>query len=201
MIKGRVHSRESFGTVDGPGIRYVLFLQGCPMRCLYCHNPDTWSTVGGTEMTVSDVLSEYKRNRSFYKNGGITVTGGEPLMQAEFAHEVFSLCHENGINTCLDTSGVVLNDDVKALLCETDRVLLDIKYTTEQQYTENVGCSMQSALDFLSMIPPTCWTPFWRSIRGWMWFCSRSTIWTGKATPSSPGCVTRQQCATVKPCW
>ena len=89
-MKGTIHSKESFGTVDGPGIRYVLFMQGCPMRCLYCHNPDTWEVVGGTEITVEEVLSEYRKNSSFYKNGGITVTGGEPLLQVDFLTELFS---------------------------------------------------------------------------------------------------------------
>ena len=89
MLKGRIHSTESFGTVDGPGVRFVVFFQGCPMRCLYCHNPDTWKPDGGTELTAENLLEEYRRNKVFYKNGGITATGGEPLMQLPFLTELF----------------------------------------------------------------------------------------------------------------
>ncbi len=90
-IKARVHSLESFGTVDGPGVRMVVFMQGCPMRCLYCHNPDTWGIEGGTEMTVDEILAQYDRNVSFYKRGGITVTGGEPLLQMDFVIELYPI--------------------------------------------------------------------------------------------------------------
>ena len=155
MIKGRVHSRESFGTVDGPGIRYVLFLQGCPMRCLYCHNPDTWSTVGGTEMTVSDVLSEYKRNRSFYKNGGITVTGGEPLMQIDFLIELFKAAKGEGIHTCIDTSGATFNGKgteyekkLSELLGYTDLVMLDIKMVDREGHKKLTGRDNAEILAF-----------------------------------------------------
>ena len=89
-MKGRVHSIESFGTVDGPGVRYVVFLQGCPMRCLYCHNPDTWPMNGGTEMDVSEIIDDFEKKRGFYKGGGITVTGGEPLMQGGVLLETLS---------------------------------------------------------------------------------------------------------------
>jgi len=147
---GRVHSFQSLGTVDGPGIRFVVFFQGCHLRCKCCHNPDTWSFSDGKEYTAEEIVTRVLRCREYFgKQGGITLSGGEPLLQADFAREIFTLCHANGINTCLDTSGSILNDSVKALLRETDRVLLDIKYTREEMYRENVGCTMQSALDFL----------------------------------------------------
>lgn len=150
MIKGRVHSFQSMGTVDGPGVRFVVFLQGCPLRCKCCHNPDTWDFSGGAEYSPEEIVSRVKRYKDYFgKDGGITLSGGEPLMQSDFAFEIFKLCHENGINTCLDTSGCVLNDSVKALLSETDRVLLDVKFTSEEEYKENVGCEMKKALDFL----------------------------------------------------
>ena len=106
-LKGHIHSTESFGTVDGPGVRFVVFFQGCPMRCLYCHNPDTWTPDGGTEMTVDEILKEYRRNEVFYRSGGITATGGEPLMQMPFLTALFTEAKKEGIHTCLDTSGIM----------------------------------------------------------------------------------------------
>ena len=108
-MKGKIHSYESFGAVDGPGIRFVVFFQGCPMRCAYCHNPDTWDMVGATiETEPTEIIAKLKRNISFYKTGGITATGGEPLMQLEFLTELFRLAKENNIHTCLDTSLLLL---------------------------------------------------------------------------------------------
>ncbi|MBQ3085001.1 MAG: pyruvate formate lyase-activating protein [Clostridia bacterium] len=150
---GRIHSIQSLGTVDGPGVRFVAFLQGCPLRCKCCHNPDTWSTDGGTEYSAEALVEKVQRYRSYFgERGGITLSGGEPLLQAAFAKEVFSLCHGAGINTCLDTSGCLLNDEVKALLAETDRVLLDFKYTNEEAYRENVGCSLVAVERFLAYL-------------------------------------------------
>ncbi|MBQ2987758.1 MAG: pyruvate formate lyase-activating protein [Clostridia bacterium] len=150
---GRIHSFQSLGTVDGPGIRFVVFFQGCHLRCKCCHNPDTWAYADGTEYTAGEIVQRVLRYREYFgKEGGITLSGGEPLLQADFAREIFALCHQSGINTCLDTSGSILNDSVKALLGETDRVLLDIKYTNEEQYRENVGCTLKSALDFLDYL-------------------------------------------------
>lgn len=130
-VNGYIHSLESFGTVDGPGTRFVVFFQGCPMRCLYCHNPDTWTPNEGTVMTVQQIMTEMLRNRSFYKNGGLTVTGGEPLMQLPFVTELFKKAKEYGIHTCLDTSGITYTSakDVayQELFKYTDLVMLDIK--------------------------------------------------------------------------
>ncbi len=153
MMKGRVHSFQSLGTVDGPGVRFVVFFQGCPLRCKFCHNPDTWDISSGHEYSPEEIVAKVVRFKEYFgQDGGITLSGGEPLLQSEFALEIFRLCHENGINTCLDTSGCVLNDGVKALLKETDRVLLDIKFTSEEEYTENTLCSMRAPLEFLSYL-------------------------------------------------
>ena len=142
-MSGRIHSRESFGTVDGPGVRYVVFVQGCPMRCAYCHNPDTWEMNGGTVMEASYIIEQYERNKSFYKGGGITVTGGEPLMQIDFLLELFTLAKEKEINTCIDTSGIAFNPANKAwmekldqVLAKTDLVMLDIKHIDPEKHKE-----------------------------------------------------------------
>ena len=103
-MKGRIHSLQSFGTVDGPGVRYVVFLQGCPMRCAYCHNPDTWAIGAGEEYDAEYIVEQYHRNEGFYTGGGITVTGGEPLLQIDFLLELFTLCKRDGIHTVIDTA-------------------------------------------------------------------------------------------------
>ena len=149
-MNGYVHSIQSLGTVDGPGLRFVVFLQGCNLRCKCCHNPDTWEMQSEKQLTAEELVEKAVKYREYFgEKGGITLSGGEPLLQPEFAYEVFKLCHENGINTCLDTSGSILNDKVKKLLTETDRVLLDIKYTDDDLYIKNVGCSLEKPLDFL----------------------------------------------------
>ncbi len=153
MSKGYVHSIQSLGTVDGPGVRFVVFVQGCHLRCKCCHNPDTWSTSGGTGYTAAEIVEKAKRYREYFgENGGITLSGGEPLLQPDFVKEVFVLCHEADINTCLDTASVPLTKKVKAALKETDRVLLDYKYTTDEQYRENVGCSIDTVNAFLAYL-------------------------------------------------
>lgn len=151
--KGRIHSIQSLGTVDGPGVRFVAFLQGCPLRCGCCHNPDTWNPREGTEYTPEELVAKAVRFREYFGTaGGITLSGGEPLWQADFCREVFRLCHEAGIHTCLDTSGCILNDSVRSLLSKTDRVLLDIKYTNDEDYRDHVGCSLPAVLDFLACL-------------------------------------------------
>ena len=150
---GRIHSFQSLGTVDGPGVRCVVFMQGCPLRCKCCHNPDTWDFSGGKEFVPEQVLQKVIRFKEYFgEDGGITVSGGEPLMQSEFVTELLSLCHANGINTCLDTSGCLINDSVKDLLKKTDRVLLDIKYTSDDDYEQNVGCHFSAVFEFLSLL-------------------------------------------------
>ncbi|MBR5473173.1 MAG: pyruvate formate lyase-activating protein [Clostridia bacterium] len=153
MIKGNVHSIQSLGTVDGPGIRFVLFMQGCNLRCGFCHNPDTWGFVGGTEYTPQEIVDKVKRYKEYFgATGGITISGGEPLLQSDFCREVFELCHKEGINTCLDTSGSIFNDSVKELLSHTDRVLLDVKFTNDADYREYAGCSIDKPLEFLKYL-------------------------------------------------
>jgi len=139
-IMGRVHSIQSMGALDGPGIRFVVFAQGCPLRCGCCHNPDTWAVDGGKQYSASELAHKAARYKDYFgKDGGVTVSGGEPLLQPEFVREFFRISHELCMNTCLDTSGCVLNDSVMALLKETDRVLLDIKYASDELYRANVG--------------------------------------------------------------
>lgn len=153
MMTGRINSFQSLGTVDGPGVRFVVFMQGCHLRCKCCHNPDTWDLSQGKEYSVKEVVDRCVRCKEYFgKDGGITLSGGEPLLQADFAYEIFRECHKKGINTCLDTSGSLLSDSVKRLLSETDRVLLDLKYTSDDSYRSNAGCSLQNVLDFLSYL-------------------------------------------------
>lgn len=134
-MDGYIHSIESFGTVDGPGIRFVIFLQGCPMRCKYCHNPDTWKMGQGPRRSPRSLMEEFNRRRIFYRNGGITVTGGEALMQMDFLLEFFALAKDEKVHTCLDTSGITYrpgdspyNRKLDRLMELTDLVLLDIKH-------------------------------------------------------------------------
>ncbi len=149
----RVHSIQSLGTVDGPGVRFVVFLQGCHLRCKCCHNPDTWDMTAGKETSPAEIFEKVKRYKEYFgADGGITLSGGEPLLQAKEAYELLALCKDDGINTCIDTSGSVMNDDVRRLLNVTDRVLLDIKYTNDEDYRENVGCAMKPVIEFLEYL-------------------------------------------------
>ncbi len=152
-IKGRVNSIQSLGALDGPGIRFVVFLQGCNLRCGCCHNPDTWEAEGGTEYTAEEIVKKAVRYKEYFgKEGGITVSGGEPVLQPDFVAEIFRLCHNEGINTCLDTSGSILNDNTKKLLCFTDRVLLDIKYSSDDEYRKYAGCTLDKVMEFLEFL-------------------------------------------------
>lgn len=155
-MKGRIHSTESFGTVDGPGIRFVVFFQGCPMRCKYCHNPDTWDFSGGTERTAEDLMREYDSYKEFLKSGGITATGGEPLAQPEFLAELFRLAKEKGVHTCLDTSAGVYNPDshekIDEVLKYTDLVMLDIKHIDNDCHRELTGIGNRNILAFAEHI-------------------------------------------------
>lgn len=153
-MKGRIHSIESFGTLDGPGLRYVVFFAGCPMRCLYCHNPDTW-TGEGTLYTAEELLAPMERTRPFYRSGGLTATGGEPMAQLAFLTELFSLAKERGIHTCLDTSGITYREANPAfsdLLRVTDLVMLDIKHTDPEGHLSLTGQPSDAPLAFLSRL-------------------------------------------------
>ena len=183
---GHVHSLQTMGAVDGPGIRYCVFLQGCPLRCMYCHNPDTWLVKEsdkniGTPYTAEELVSKILRYKPYFSDeGGVTVSGGEPLLQAEFVTELFSSLHEYGIHTCLDTSGNfpeklsewntennkddpvggtsglskegLAHEKYRRLLEVTDLVICDIKFTTEQEYQEYCGGSLLKVQEFLAMV-------------------------------------------------
>ncbi len=147
---GLVHSVESCGTVDGPGIRFVLFLSGCSLRCRYCHNPDTSYTRRGTERSAEDVLEEISRYRDFLVNagGGVTISGGDPLFQPEFTRAILRGCKAMGLHTCLDTSGHLGANADEVLLSLTDLVLLDIKAWNPEQYRKLTAQPLQPTLDF-----------------------------------------------------
>ena len=153
-IKGRIHSVESFGSADGPGVRYIVFLKGCNMRCQYCHNPDTWARDGGELMTPEEVLKKALRYKTYWKErGGITVSGGEALLQIDFVTELFRLAKEKGVNTCLDTSGnpFSLEEPFKSkfdeLMKYTDLFMLDIKHMDDAAHRKLTGQTNQNILE------------------------------------------------------
>jgi pyruvate formate lyase activating enzyme len=151
-MKGYIHSIETLGAVDGPGVRFVVFFQGCPMRCLYCHNPDTWEMNVGTLTDTDELIEKVTRNISFYRTGGITATGGEPLMQIDFLTELFSKAKANNIHTCIDTSGITFNPDdtgkFDKLIEVTDLVMLDIKHIDENEHIKLTKQSGKNVLEF-----------------------------------------------------
>ncbi len=159
---GDIHSLETFGTVDGPGVRFVVFFQGCLMRCQYCHNPDTWNPKDGQQMEAGEIIARFLRNASFYKTGGITATGGEPMLQLDFLTELFTMAKQHGIHTCLDTSGIMFPGEketdgpgprkglekIDALLDVTDLVMLDIKHIRPAEHEVLTGHSNRNILAF-----------------------------------------------------
>lgn len=154
-MTGKIHSVESFGTVDGPGIRFVFFMQGCPMRCKYCHNPDTWVYAGGSEYTPQSAVETVLKYKNYLSDGGVTFSGGEPLMQIDFVTEVSRLLKEEGIHVAVDTSGITFNPDDKTsverhkkLLKYCDLVLLDIKHIDDAQCKNLTGHSNKNTLEF-----------------------------------------------------
>lgn len=158
-MEGNIHSIITGATVDGPGTRYVVFTKGCPMRCKYCHNPDTWSGEGGKKMTVEEILTDYKRYEPFMKNGGLTVTGGEPLVQIDFVIELFTEAKKRGIHTCLDTSGVMFRRNEPAvfekyerLVKVTDLVLFDIKHIDPEEHIKLTSQPCDNIFDFLKFL-------------------------------------------------
>lgn len=153
-IKGRIHSLESFGTVDGPGIRFVVFLQGCPLRCQFCHNPDTWDVHTGIEYEPQQLVDEIIKYKSYmeFSGGGVTFTGGEPLLQAEFILEVCKLLQPLKISVALDTSGFIWNRSVEEVLNYTDLVLLDIKNYDPRVYEKVTGVALSPTLKFLEQL-------------------------------------------------
>ncbi|MEF9934216.1 pyruvate formate-lyase-activating protein [Clostridium sp.] len=153
MITGRVHSIETMGLVDGPGIRVVIFMQGCKLRCIYCHNPDTWSINSGDEITPKELLKKVIRYKIYFRNsgGGVTLSGGDPLLQTEFSTEFFRLCKEQNIHTCLDTSGYG-EGDYEELLKYTDLVLLDVKHIDDKIHKFITGRNRDEFIKFVNIL-------------------------------------------------
>jgi pyruvate formate-lyase 1-activating enzyme len=158
-IKGHIHSVESFGSADGPGVRYIVFLKGCNMRCQYCHNPDTWAKDGGELMTPEEVLKKALRYKTYWKEkGGITVSGGEALLQIDFVTELFRLAKEKGVNTCLDTSGnpFSMEEPFKSkfdeLMKYTDLFMLDIKHMDDAAHRKLTGQTNQNILEMAAYL-------------------------------------------------
>ena len=150
---GRIHSFQSLGTVDGPGIRSVIFMQGCPLRCICCHNPDTWDFSGGELQSAESLVDKVLRFKTYYGNeGGVTVSGGEPLLQSEFLAELFKKLHQCGIHTALDTSGCILDENSKKLLEYTNLILLDFKYTNSEDYLKYTKMEMYRVQEFLNYL-------------------------------------------------
>lgn len=154
-----IHSIETFGTVDGPGVRYVVFVKGCPMRCQYCHNPDTWEMAGGTKMSTDEILEDYEKYKPFLKGGGLTVTGGEPLVQIDFLTELFEKAKEKGIHTCLDTSGIMFRrndpeiyEKYVRLMKSTDLIMLDIKHIDPEEHVKLTAQPSENIFDFLKFL-------------------------------------------------
>ena len=156
---GKIHSIETFGAVDGPGIRFVVFLQGCPMRCKYCHNPDTWGLGGGTDKSVEELMNEIRKYKHYFgKDGGVTVSGGEPMVQIDFVTELFETLKKESIHTCIDTCGVlynqskVMNAKIEKLLELTDLVLLDLKHIDSNAHKELTGHKNENILAFAKLL-------------------------------------------------
>lgn len=150
-LKGKIHSFESFGAVDGPGIRYVVFMQGCPLKCKYCQNRDTWNQNGGEEYTTDQIIKRIIRSKTYIdaSDGGVTISGGEPLLQAEFLIELFKKLKELNIHTAIDTAGSIsINEKIKELLKYTDLVILDIKHINNKKCIELTGASNENELNF-----------------------------------------------------
>lgn len=159
-VKGRIHSVESFGALDGPGIRYILFMQGCPLRCLFCHNPDSWHLSGGRETDSEEVVSDILRYRRFLKGGGVTLSGGEPLMQPEFAAAILEGCREQGLHTAIDTSGAVPLKSCQHAVDTADMLLLDIKAADDALFRRLTGRGMENTwavLDHCENTGKTVW--------------------------------------------
>lgn len=152
-MKGRIHSIETLGTLDGPGVRYVIFFQGCPMRCGYCHNPDTWDPKGGEPADSEEIIKKIIHYKPYFgTEGGVTFSGGEPLMQAEFLLDMLKKCRSNGINTAIDTNGFLLNDTVKSCLSICDLVILDVKHTDPKKHKELTGMELRNTIKFFKYL-------------------------------------------------
>lgn len=154
-VKGRIHSIESFGAVDGPGVRFIVFFQGCPLRCLFCHNPDSWSFTDGEEKTAGEMIDQIIGYRSFIQKGGVTLSGGEPMAQPEFCKAILTLCKQEGLHTAVDTSGGVPLKIAKDVIDTADMLLLDIKDYNDEDCITLTGKSNKNALDILNYCEET----------------------------------------------
>ncbi|AFH18616.1 pyruvate formate lyase-activating enzyme 1 [Escherichia coli KO11FL] len=185
-VIGRIHSFESCGTVDGPGIRFITFFQGCLMRCLYCHNRDTWDTHGGKEVTVEDLMKEVVTYRHFMNasGGGVTASGGEAILQAEFVRDWFRACKKEGIHTCLDTNGFVRRYDpvIDELLEVTDLVMLDLKQMNDEIHQNLVGVSNHRTLEFAKYLAN-------KNVK----------VWIGRRSPLCDSCIRKQPSSRLRP--
>jgi len=167
MVEGYVHSFESFGSVDGPGVRFIVFVSGCPLRCRYCHNPDTWNLTDGKRYSTDDVLSRALRFKPYWgTTGGITVSGGEPLLQIDFLLDLFTKAKEKGVSTCIDTSGAPFTregpwfEKFEKLMTVTDLLLVDIKHIDEEEHlklTGRTGTNIQDMFRYLDDIRKPIW--------------------------------------------
>lgn len=159
-VIGRIHSIETFGAVDGPGIRFIIFFQGCPLRCLYCHNPDSWNFKEGRETTPKKMIEEILKYKTYIKSGGVTLSGGEPLMQPEFALEIIKECKKNGIHTAIDTSGFINLDSCKKVIDQVELILLDIKDIDDEDCIKLTGKgnkNMKMLLSYCESIEKPVW--------------------------------------------
>lgn len=153
MVKGRLHSFETFGAVDGPGIRTVVFLQGCPARCSYCHNPDTWDMHGGNEIETKQIVDRAKRGMSYYGDkGGVTFSGGEPLLQGEFLIQTIGALKKVGINSIIDTSGTFIDEFTEKVIEECEMILLDVKHSNPEKFWEITGKKQDTLLELIDLI-------------------------------------------------
>lgn len=160
-MTGRLHSIESFGAVDGPGIRTVFFLQGCPARCWYCHNPDTWKENGGRDVELDEILHRAKRGIPYYgDDGGVTFSGGEPLMQGEFLIEAINALKEINIESAIDTSGTYVDEFTEEAINASALVLLDIKYVEPKRFKTITGCEQETLFKVIDIINK-CSKPVW----------------------------------------
>lgn len=160
-MKGRIHSFQSLGAVDGPGLRYVIFLQGCTLRCAYCHNPDTWNVSGGEEYEADEIVRKVLRYKPYFgMDGGVTVSGGEPLMQWKFVAELFEKLHAEGIHTALDTAGIGDLQGAREVLRHTDLVLCDLKFSRVEDYSRWCKGNMGEVAAFLQLTAQMC-VPLW----------------------------------------
>ncbi len=162
MLEGYIHSIETLGTRDGPGIRFVIFMQGCPLRCKYCHNPDTWNLRDGKKTTIAGLMEKINKCRPYItrSNGGVTISGGEPVLQLDFTLELLKKCHEEGFHTALDTSGYVDRDRFREMLKYVDLVLLDIKHIDDEKHRELTGVSNHKTLQTLELLEEEG-KPYW----------------------------------------